>query len=403
MRFHSYLNNAVKIINRYKGEEPCLSGGQTFASFVKKYFSENKKHGSNDRRQISHLCYCYFRLGRAVPDIPVEERILIGLFLCSTGPNEILGQLRPEWNEKIDLPADKRLLITNYSLLVKDVFPWKEKVSPGINHEKFCESFFVQPDLFLRLRPGYESIAIDKLLKAGIDFKEINSSCLSLPNSSKIENVIELDKEAVVQDYNSQKTGDYIKYAILNFKSAITAWDCCAASGGKSLLLHDLNAEIDLTVSDRRQSILLNLKKRFARAGIEKYTSFVADLTSAQLPTTRKYDLIICDAPCTGSGTWSRTPEQLYCFSEKKIEDYAELQKEIVSKIIPYLKPDGFLVYITCSVFKKENEEMVQFIRNKFQLELTQIPGRMVQSDGELLEGYDKKADTMFAALFRKS
>jgi len=410
MRFHSYLNNAVKILNGYKGEEPCLSGRQSFASFVKKYFSENKKSGSNDRRQISHLCYCYFRLGRAVPGIPVEERILIGLFLCSTGPNEILGQLRPEWNEKIDLPADKKLLITNHSLLVKDVFPWKEEVSPGINHEKFCESFFVQPDLFLRLRPGYESIVKEKLLKAQIDFKEMNSSCLSLPNSSKIEHVIELDKEAVVQDYNSQKTGDHLKYAILNlpagrqsFKSAITAWDCCAASGGKSLLLHDLNPEIDLTVSDRRESILLNLKKRFAHAGIENYKSFVADLTSAQLPSSRKYDLIICDAPCTGSGTWSRTPEQLYCFSEKKIEYYAELQKKIVSKIIPYLKPDGFLVYITCSVFKKENEEMVQFIRNKFQLEIIQIPGRMVQSEGELLEGYDKKADTMFAAIFRKS
>jgi 16S rRNA (cytosine967-C5)-methyltransferase len=243
----------------------------------------------------------------------------------------------------------------------------------------------------------------EKLLKAQIDFKQMNSSCLSLPNASKIEDTIALDREAVVQDYSSQQIGVYFKFAISNSKSKINAWDCCAASGGKSLLLHDLKPEIDLTVSDLRESILLNLKKRFAHAGIENYKSFVADLTSAQLPSSRKYDLIICDAPCTGSGTWSRTPEQLYFFSEKKIEDYAELQKKIVSKIIPYLKQEGFLVYITCSVFKKENEEMVQFIRNKFPLELIQIPGRMPQSDGELLEGYDKKADTMFAALFRKS
>jgi 16S rRNA (cytosine967-C5)-methyltransferase len=55
-------------------------------------------------------------------------------------------------------------------------------------------------------------------------------------------------------------------------------------------------------------------------------------------PQISNFELIICDAPCTGSGTWSRTPEQLYFFDEKKIEQYALLQKKIVSTIIPRLK-----------------------------------------------------------------
>jgi 16S rRNA (cytosine967-C5)-methyltransferase len=409
MRFYSYLNSGVQILNQYKGEEP-------FASFIKKYFSANKKHGSKDRKQITHLCYCYFRLGKSLLQVPVEERILIGLFLCSSEPNEILAQLKPEWNVKINLPADKKLLIIsarlrqsggNYSLLIKDVFPWKEEVSPGINYEKFCESFFVQPDLFLRLRPGYENIVKEKLLEAAIDFKEMNSSCLSLPNASKIEDVIALDREIVVQDYSSQQIGVYFKFAISNLipitiGTKINAWDCCAASGGKSLLLHDINPNIDLTVTDLRESILINLKKRFTKAGIKKYKSFVTDLTSNQQPTNSNYDLIICDAPCTGSGTWSRTPEQLYFFEEKKIEKYAELQKKIVSNVIPHLRENGFLVYMTCSVFKKENEEVVKLIREELHLELIKMPARMAWSDGELFKGYDKKADTMFAALFRR-
>src|ERR1051326_8982023 len=100
MRSHSYLNSAIQILDEYKGEEP-------FATFLKKYFSRFAKYGSNDRRQISHLCYCFFRLGKlAPPFLPqgggMEERILIGLFLCSKHPNEMLEQLKPEWNRDAD-------------------------------------------------------------------------------------------------------------------------------------------------------------------------------------------------------------------------------------------------------------------------------------------------------------
>jgi len=58
------------------------------------------------------------------------------------------------------------------------------------------------------------------------------------------------------------------------------------------------------------------------------------------------------------------------------------------------LKKDGWLLYITCSVFKKENEDVVEFMRSNSELELIEM---------ELLKGYEKKADTMFAALFKKN
>ncbi|MFI5187238.1 MAG: Fmu (Sun) domain-containing protein [Chitinophagales bacterium] len=390
-RIYSYLNTAVKIIGEYEGIEP-------FSSFLKKYFSQYKKYGSNDRKQITHLCFCYFRLGKSAPPNPpqrggLEERILTGLFLCSSEPNEIFEKLQPEWNKQIDLPVSHKLLIINDSLLIETIFPWKDELSNEINYEKFCGSFFIQPDLFLRLRPGCENAVRKKLSGSKIHFTEINESCLSLRNNSKIENIIELDKEAVVQDYNSQGTGTIFKTAINHLPSVIHAWDCCAASGGKSLLLYDINSTIDLTVSDIRESILMNLKKRFARAGIKKYRSFIADLSRPDFKIQNsKFELIICDAPCTGSGTWNRTPEQLYFFNEKKIREYSSLQKQIVSNVVPCLKENGFLIYITCSVFKKENEEIADFVENNFKLKLIKM---------ELLKGYDKKADTMFVTLFK--
>jgi 16S rRNA (cytosine967-C5)-methyltransferase len=122
----------------------------------------------------------------------------------------------------------------------------------------------------------------------------------------------------------------------------------------------------------------------------------VIDITNAVrkpllLASAAGFDLVICDAPCTGSGTWSRTPEQLFFFTANKIDKYAALQRKIVSNAIPFLKAGGYFLYITCSVFKKENEEVAGFIKSEFHLQLVKM---------ELLKGYNKKADTMFVALF---
>jgi 16S rRNA (cytosine967-C5)-methyltransferase len=176
----------------------------------------------------------------------------------------------------------------------------------------------------------------------------------------------------------------------------LAVWDCCAASGEKSILVKDTLNAIQLTISDIRQSILHNLQQRFAVAGIKDYVLFLADVSKPLTAALkdRYYDLILAVVPCSGSGTWSRTPEQLYCFSEQRIEEYARLQLKIIQQVIPQLKPVGFLLYITCSVFKKENEEMVQSILQNFPLSL------MKQ---QLMEGYQMQADTMYAALLQRN
>src|SRR4030095_7032758 len=337
-----------------------------------------------------------FRMGKTVMNTSPEEKILTALFLCSDKPNEILAAFMPEWNDKFDLPINEKVLIVNSSILVQKVFPWKDELSEGIDHEKFCESFLIQPDLFLRLRPEKEKMVKQKLQQAGMQFTILSGSCLALPNASKVDDVIELDTEAVIQDYSSQQTGSFISSAIASLQhKKPSVWDCCAASGGKSIMMYDINPDIALSVSDVREGILINLKKRFGKAGIKKYKSFVADISGKNFkPQTTNFKLIVADVPCTGSGTWSRTPEQLYFFDERKIETYSVLQKKIVSNAIPQLQTGGIFIYITCSVFKKENEGNVDFIKENFHLELTQM---------EVLKGYDKKADSMFVAVFKKN
>ncbi len=384
-RYHSYLNSAVQIVNQYNGNEP-------FVSFLKKHFSADKKYGSKDRKQISHLCYCYFRIGKMKMEWPVNERILAGLFLCSSQSNEVLQQLKPEWNPEVASAVKQKLSFLSATGNTNDIFQFTNELSGDIAKEEFILSHLKQPDFFLRLRPGKEKSVKDKLKNAGIDFEIISKECIALPNSSKADSVIEFNRDAVVQDYSSQRMGEF--FTLVRPGRSDKVWDCCAGSGGKSILLKDLYPGVDLTVSDIRESILVNLKKRFKEAGITKYKSTVTDLTGSDFKSwVSGFDLIIADVPCTGSGTWSRTPEQLYYFMEEKMEEYASLQKKIASNVIPHLQPGGSLLYITCSVFKKENENIVEFIKQNFHLQLIKI---------EVLKGYDKKADTMFAALLKK-
>ncbi|HEX7457933.1 MAG TPA: methyltransferase domain-containing protein, partial [Ginsengibacter sp.] len=168
----------------------------------------------------------------------------------------------------------------------------------------------------------------------------------------------------------------------------------CAGSGGKSILAFDLFKNIHLTVSDRRKNILENLRLRFSKAGMAKYKLVAADLEKPSVEIQDLFDIIIADIPCTGSGTWARTPEQLRFFKKNEIEKYALLQRKIIENALDHLKSNGHLLYITCSVFKKENEENVVFFQEKYKLNLLKV---------EYLRGYEMQADTLFVALFKKS
>ena len=387
MRFQSYFNTAVLLIRQYDGSIPL-------AHFLKQYFAQHKKHGSNDRKFISHLCYTYYRIGQVLKAAPVEERLKIALFICSEQPGDWHVLYDANWLNRWSNQLTERLAFIqsgNPAFSVTDIFPWKNQISDGIDVNDFTISHLVQPDLFIRIRSGNEKKVLQKLTGEKISFTQLSDDCLALPNASKIDSLFEIDKEIVIQDYSSQRIADCLKL-IPNTLSLtpVPAWDCCAASGGKSILAKDILGNIFLTASDIRPSILKNLQQRFRNAGIKSYHSFVCDLTKT-IPPTQSFKLIICDAPCSGSGTWSRTPEQLYFFSAEQMNEYAVLQKKIVHNVMPRLEKGGYFLYITCSVFTAENETVVEMLQHEYPLQLIKT---------ELLKGYGFKADSMFVGLF---
>jgi 16S rRNA (cytosine967-C5)-methyltransferase len=398
MKFDNQLRHATAIIDAYKGEMPLHA-------WLKIFFRDNKQMGSRDRKLLSTLVYGYYRLGHSIRSMPTDERIITALFLCGAVPGDFLQYFRDDWNERITLPLSEKIAFfqsqpEGAGFHVTDIFPWKDELSPGIDHEAFCLSFLRQPDLFLRIRPGYQQAVLQKLAaiypaNPRTELPLLSSAApsrvlsLRLPNGFNVEDHFTPDLEVVIQDYSSQRLAD-----IFPPTDPVSFWDACAASGGKSILAHDLYPEMAITVSDIRDSILHNLRNRFRIAGIKKYDAFTADLTRETPPAAAATaGLILADVPCTGSGTWSRTPEELCFFNPAKILRYSIMQQQILTHIASGLAPGTRLIYSTCSVFKKENEDIAGFLQENFGLE---------QDKMENIKGYDLQADTMFAARFRR-
>lgn len=389
----NYVRSSTAIITAYNGDIPL-------AAFLKMHFAANKKFGSKDRKFISQLCYNYFRLGQAVVDLSKEVGIKIALFLCNDSAEEWGVLFDDTWLKNWSDNFIKRFSFVQSkypSINGQSIFPFYQFLSKEIDQDLFSFSHCIQPDLFIRVRPLHSIAVLAALQNAQYSYKLIGDNSISLPNGTKLESIVEIDQQVVIQDLSSQQVGDVLNRIkpLLDSKT-ISVWDCCAASGGKSILANDILENIELTVSDIRVSILHNLKVRFSKAGINKYNSFIIDLAKQLIDqnsmSKNQYDIVICDAPCSGSGTWGRTPEQLYFFNEKNIDQFQQLQQKVVTNIIPAVKKGGYLLYITCSVFEKENELISSFIKVNSTFQLI---------EQKVIKGYAHKADTMFVALFQ--
>jgi 16S rRNA (cytosine967-C5)-methyltransferase len=327
---HQHQELASKLISAYQGQEPL-------AAYLKKYFAANKKHGSRDRKSISAFCYAHFRTMYA--NFPLQDAI----------------------SKEIDLPI-------------------------------FLHSHSIQPLLFIRIRPWQKEKVVAALHAASIEYTVLSEHCFAFPNTTSLQNVLALNKEAVIQDINSQALSELLNVVPTNMETPIQVWDACAASGGKTILMFDTMQNIRMHVSDVRESILFNADKRLQEAGIRPASVQVIDLTEP-FDIKKPFDFVFADLPCSGSGTWGRTPEQIAFFKKENLDYYTALQTKIISNILPTVKLNGHLLLATCSVYAAENEAHVQAILSQGQFELVRQ---------KYFIGYTQQADTLFGAILKR-
>lgn len=376
------ISHIETIVTTYPGHPPL-------APWLKQYYKQHPKLGSRDRRAISAAIYLYYRAasfyekGSPALSIIFKE-------ISQDSPLFLQQALKYYFLNGVVQPESIQLL-------------WPLRLSVSMSLPSWLNSMRIPPRVFIRIRSEVTTV-LQKLEQEKVSLKQINlpgnrtAACLSLPNGTAIDKLLP-EKNYVVQDASSQRSVALVLHwlATLNEPAPKKVWDVCAGAGGKSIYLKDQLPPFDLLVSDIRPAILHNLQKRFSLYGLTAFRTHSLDMTHEatvkRVLADDLFDLVICDVPCSGSGTWARTPEQFHFFDPQKIHTFKWTQTQITAHAWPFVKSGGYLAYITCSVFEVENEQIVA--------ELLQQPDATLIHQ-QLIDGIDIQADSMFVALIKK-
>ena len=149
-----------------------------------------------------------------------------------------------------------------------------------------------------------------------------------------------------LQDASSQAAVD-----ALPLVPGMRVLDYCAGGGGKALAMAARGAQV--VAHDAHSARMRDLPARAARAGVTIPTADAARLAG------RRFDLVLVDAPCSGSGTWRRDPEGKWRLTPEGLDALARLQGEILAAAAAHVRPGGVLAYATCSVLRQENDARI--------------------------------------------
>ena len=169
------------------------------------------------------------------------------------------------------------------------------------------------------------------------------------------------------------------------------ALDLCAAPGGKSTALRSVLPDDCVLISNEpmgnRAQILLENVTKWGGPNHIVTNNYPRDFRKAKL----KFDLILCDVPCSGEGMFRKDPNAISEWSVQNVEKCWQLQREIVADAWECLNPGGLLIYSTCTYNTKENEENIRWILDTYDAQVLDIPvDPSWNITGSLLEGFNE-------------
>lgn len=356
-------------------------------AIVTRYFKQRRYAGSKDRRAVRELV---FRAIRRSAEPPASGRAAI-LGLADDQPElaELFGEPRgPEPRESDEVPAQP-------SLVPQWLVP---EMSPSVGQDEW-------PALLERaaldLRVNVSRTSRDELLA---EFAEGAPTPLSpwgirLSADSKVDDHPAFEAGLVeVQDEGSQ----LIAFAC-QLSGDERAIDLCAGAGGKALALAAAAPGATILATDTNRARLSNLPPRAARAGAAIETLLLNPPRELdQLAQWRgQADLVLIDAPCSGSGTWRRNPEGRWRLTPGRLDRVTDAQARLLDNAAALVRPGGRLVYAVCSLLSREGAGQIErFLarHSSWISEDTAITGGRPEGDGRLLTPGHDRTDGFFVA-----
>ncbi|MDA0950678.1 MAG: class I SAM-dependent methyltransferase, partial [Bacteroidetes bacterium] len=338
---------------------------------IERTLKRDKRWGSKDRAFIASTTYELVRYKRLYLEIAEEKTPLTreGFFRVLAVWATLRGIELPDWPEFDQVPSRKikgRFDALRQERAIKEsITDWLdalgEQAFGAKKWEAELKALNTEAEVILRantLRIRRDELA-DYLKQEGIDSTPVEGVEEALILSERA-NVFQLkgfkDGWFEVQDASSQKVAPF-----LDVHPGQRVIDACAGAGGKALHLSALmENKGQLIALDVFEHKLKTLKLRARRAGAHNIETRTIDSSKVIKKLQRSADRVLVDAPCTGLGVLRRNPDAKWKIDAAFLERVVETQKEILATYAQMVKPQGKLVYATCSILPQENEDQVK-------------------------------------------
>jgi 16S rRNA (cytosine967-C5)-methyltransferase len=208
-----------------------------------------------------------------------------------------------------------------------------------------------------------------------------------------------------VQDHGSQ-----LVCLAADAKPGETVIDLCAGAGGKTLALAAAMQNTgQLIACDTDRARLSRLGPRAERAGVTMVETRLLDPKregEAIQDFVGAADMVMVDAPCSGTGTWRRKPEAKWRLSPARLDRFAQLQDHLLETAVGFVRPGGRIVYVTCSLLDDEGTDRIdRFLSNhpQFSAQMVDLPVGRPHGHGYRLEPFQDGTDGFFIAILHSS
>lgn len=282
---------------------------------------------------------------------------------------------------------DKAYLSTKYSMLEQTVGYLLKKQYTKEQLEAILKASMATKDTCLRINGDEKVISnIKAELQKDYQLTEGNllRECVYLSGYDVLDKVEIFTKGYVqVQDESSA----LVAYVAIDgeeksSKLPLEVLDVCSAPGGKSIHLASLMGDkCHIVACDMSESKIEKIKENIKRLQVEHIETRIQDGTSFVPEFEQKFDVVLCDVPCSGLGVIRSKPDIKLNMTVARIKALIDIQREIVANSKRYVKPNGTLIYSTCTFNKKENEEQVAwFLSENPEFELLDISQIFIDS-----------------------
>jgi len=287
-------------------------------------------------------------------DLALAESIVLGCLRYQSQLDHLIEVFSGRKQPKLDEEVRIALRMGIFQLRYLDRIPAHAAVTESVELVKLAHK---------RSAAGFVNAVLRKVNRNPVTWPDLATE-LSVPawmldrwqhqygqEATKIARAALEEPEAAINPDTGrqQDPGAQSIVPLLAIEPGMTVLDLCAAPGNKTAQILALGAHV--TACDRYLKRLADVPPQAQRVVLDAATA---------LPFNMKFDRILVDAPCSGTGTLARNPEIKWRLRLADLPRFAQLQREILQRALGNLKPGGRLVYATCSLEREENEDIVK-------------------------------------------